>query len=243
LHLPEIGRDNVAPDLEISVFCRLDLPLVIRTSHLFEKSIDLKNDGHEKKQTLQRSDLCSSAVGDSGLPLKQNWRTNGFSVATFLPAVPQLSRYGSQRSHSAARTGNGEGQAHPSNRMHQTGIGSSTALIGSARLHCHMAYLFFFLLGIPFWLIPASWIFRSKLAAYPSNITWAALCFLAPFVIFTMGAISNSYVQHAFDSTASWPRSFGYFIVMVNLLAFFSPHFLQVMFYRLHTPSMTDSTR
>ena len=100
-----------------------------------------------------------------------------------------------------------------------------------------MSYTFFFLLGLPLWLIPVAYMLGHKTALLPQKTAWAAMTFLAPFLIFGLGAIGNVLIQQRFDHASSSVRAYGYLLVLVNILAFFSPFVLQVIFrtrYQTH---------
>ncbi len=93
-----------------------------------------------------------------------------------------------------------------------------------------MSYTFFFLLGIPFWLIPVAYMLRHPAALLPAKVGWAGMTFLAPFILFSIGAVGNLLIQQGGDDVSAGVRAFGYFVVLLNLLAFFSPFFLQALF-------------
>lgn len=99
-----------------------------------------------------------------------------------------------------------------------------------------MFYTLFFLLGLPLWLIPVSYMLGHKGALLPQKTAWAAMTFLAPFLIFGLGAIGNLVIQQRFDDASSGVRAYGYLMVLVNIFAFFSPFLMQVIFRtRYHT--------
>ena len=56
------------------------------------------------------------------------------------------------------------------------------------------------------------------------------MTFLVPFLIFGLGAIGILLIQQRFDDDSSGMRAYGYLLVLVNMLAFFSPFVLQVIF-------------
>ena len=93
-----------------------------------------------------------------------------------------------------------------------------------------MSYTFFFLLGIPLWLIPVSYMLRHKTARPQHKTAWAALTFLAPFLIFTVGALGHLVAQQRLEVDGSGLRAFGYFTVLLNVLAFVAPFILQIVF-------------
>ena len=93
-----------------------------------------------------------------------------------------------------------------------------------------MAYTFFFLLGIPFWLIPVANIFRQQAAPPPQKTAWAAIAFLAPFLIFGLGARGTLLLQQSAEPQSAVLRGYGYFTALLNVIAFFSPYFLQAAF-------------
>ena len=57
-----------------------------------------------------------------------------------------------------------------------------------------MSYTFFFLLGIPLWLIPVAYRLRHQPDLLPAKVGWAAMTFLTPFIIFSLGAAGNLLV-------------------------------------------------
>lgn len=93
-----------------------------------------------------------------------------------------------------------------------------------------MAYTFFFLMGIPFWLIPVAYILRRETVPRSQKNLWATMTFAAPFLIFSLGVIGNVIVQQQFGLESPRVRAFGYFIVLLNTLAFFSPLLLKAFF-------------
>ena len=58
-----------------------------------------------------------------------------------------------------------------------------------------MSYVFFFLLGIPIWLIPAGAMLRDRGVALNQRVIWAAMAFTFPFAIFGGGAIGQLLAQ------------------------------------------------
>ena len=109
-----------------------------------------------------------------------------------------------------------------------------------------MSYTLFFLFGLPLWLIPVAYILRNNVAQLPQKSAWAAMTFLAPFLIFSLGAVGNILVQQRFDGASSSARAYGYFIVLLNILAFFSPFVLQIIFrtrYGKHQGAAAPQTR
>ena len=93
-----------------------------------------------------------------------------------------------------------------------------------------MSYTFFFLLGIPAWLIPVAYMLRHKAARLECKTAWAAMTFLAPFLIFSLGAVGHLVAQQRLEVEGSGLRAFGYFTVLLNVLAFVSPFILQGIF-------------
>lgn len=96
-------------------------------------------------------------------------------------------------------------------------------LLGDFILALSMAYTFFFLLGIPFWLIASTRILRSS--AHPPGLkaAWAATAFFAPLVIFGLSSIAYTVIAQRLGETAAVTRGFGYFFIAVSFFAFFSP--------------------
>lgn len=97
-----------------------------------------------------------------------------------------------------------------------------------------MSYSFFFLLGIPFWLIPVAYLLRHPDALRPAKVAWAGATFLAPFAIFSVSAVGSLLVQQGANDANTSVRAFGYFVVLLHILAFFSPFVLQVLFRNLY---------
>lgn len=93
-----------------------------------------------------------------------------------------------------------------------------------------MSYTFFFLLGIPFWLIPVASILRDKTAPPPQKNAWASVALLAPFLIFGLGVVGQLLLQQRIDAESPVLRGFGYFTALLNIVSFFSPFFLQAIF-------------
>jgi hypothetical protein len=93
-----------------------------------------------------------------------------------------------------------------------------------------MAYTFFFLLGIPLWLIASAKLLGSDVNPPKVKWAWAALAFLTPILVFGMGAVAHVILQQRFGDEAAWLRGFGYFIVVLNLFAFFSSFAVQFIF-------------
>lgn len=106
-----------------------------------------------------------------------------------------------------------------------------------------MAYTFFFLLGIPLWLIASAKMMRIDVNPPTLKMAWAAVAFLAPLLIFGLGAVAKTLVQQRFGDTAAWPRSFGYFIVLVNIFAFFSPFAVQFAFHARYGTERSSAIR
>lgn len=65
-------------------------------------------------------------------------------------------------------------------------------------------------------------------------MAWAGATFLAPFAIFSMGAVGSLLVQQGANDVNASVRAFGYFVVLLNILAFFSPFVLLVLFRNLY---------
>jgi hypothetical protein len=86
-----------------------------------------------------------------------------------------------------------------------------------------MAYTFFFLLGIPLWLIASTRILRSNAHALGLKAAWAAVAFFAPLVIFGLASIAHTMIAQRLGETAALTRGFGYIFIAVSFLAFFSP--------------------
>ena len=97
-----------------------------------------------------------------------------------------------------------------------------------------MSYTLFFLLGIPVWLIPVAYMLRHKTARLQHKTAWAAATFLAPFLIFGLGAVGHLVAQQRLEVAGSGLRGFGYFAVLLNVLAFVSPFILQGIFRTRH---------
>ena len=93
-----------------------------------------------------------------------------------------------------------------------------------------MSYTFFFLLGIPAWLIPVAYMLCHKTARVQHKTAWAAVTYLAPFLIFGLGAVGYLVAQQRLDVEGSGLRAFGYFTVLLNVFAFVSPFILQGIF-------------
>ena len=66
-------------------------------------------------------------------------------------------------------------------------------------------------------------------ALRPAKVAWAGATFLAPFAIFSMGAVGSLLVQQGANDVNACVRAFGYFVVLLNILAFFSPFVLLVL--------------
>jgi len=106
-----------------------------------------------------------------------------------------------------------------------------------------MAYTFFFLMGIPFWLIPVAYILRHETAPLSQKNLWATMSFAAPVLIFSLGVVGNVMVQQQFGVESPRVRAFGYFIALLNTLAFFSPFFMKAFFrsrYAMHQRKGAD---
>lgn len=102
-----------------------------------------------------------------------------------------------------------------------------------------MTYTFFFLLGIPLWLIPVAYVLRHNTAPLLQKTSWATLTFAAPFLIFSLGVVGDVMVEQRFGMDSPRARGFGYFIAMLNTVAFFSPFILRAIFrsrYAVHQP-------
>ncbi len=100
-----------------------------------------------------------------------------------------------------------------------------------------MTYTFFFLLGIPFWLIASARVLSndSNPLSRPGHrpwrqLAWAALAFLAPLALLGVSGVAHLLIEQQFGDTATWTRGVGYFLVLLNLLAFFSPFAVAAMY-------------
>lgn len=96
-----------------------------------------------------------------------------------------------------------------------------------------MSYTVFFLLGIPFWLIASARVLRaSRIDTNRPRLkfVWAALAFFVPLVIFGLGSIAHVLIERQVGELAAWTRGFGYFLIVVNLFAFFSAFVVSSMF-------------
>ncbi len=100
-----------------------------------------------------------------------------------------------------------------------------------------MTYTFFFLLGIPFWLIASARVLRSD--SVPSarqgnrpwrQLAWAGLAFFAPLALLGLSSVAHLLMERQFGDTATWTRGVGYFLVLVNLFAFFSPFLVSALY-------------
>ena len=106
-----------------------------------------------------------------------------------------------------------------------------------------MTYTFFFLVGIPCWLIPVAYILRHETVPLAQKNLWATMTFAAPFLIFGLGVVGNVIVQQQFGAESPRVRGFGYFLALLNTLAFFSPFLLKAFFrsrYAMHQRKGTD---
>lgn len=99
-----------------------------------------------------------------------------------------------------------------------------------------MTYTIFFLIGIPLWAIPVAYILRHKEALLLQKSLWAAMSFAAPFLIFSLGVVGDVVVQQHFGAESPRVRAFGYFIVLLNTLAFFSSFIVKAMFSSRYSP-------
>ncbi|MBC7939307.1 MAG: hypothetical protein H7Z19_06000, partial [Chitinophagaceae bacterium] len=93
-----------------------------------------------------------------------------------------------------------------------------------------MTYTIFFLIGIPLWLIPVAYILRHETPLLSQKSLWATMTFAAPFLIFSIGAVGDVVVQQQFGAESPRVRAFGYFVVLLNTLAFLSPFILKAIF-------------
>ena len=75
---------------------------------------------------------------------------------------------------------------------------------------------------------------RHPAAPRPAKVAWAGATFLAPFAIFSVGAVGSLLVQQGSSDVNASVRAFGYFVVLLNIFAFFSPFVLQVLFRNLY---------
>ena len=111
------------------------------------------------------------------------------------------------------------------------GPGTAIALLlDKFNLALLMAYTFFFLLGIPFWLIASTRILRSESHHRNLKIVWAAIAFFAPLVIFGLASIAYTVIAQRLGETAALTRGFGYFFIAVSFCAFFSPFAVSSIF-------------
>ncbi len=97
-----------------------------------------------------------------------------------------------------------------------------------------MAYTFFFLLGIPFWLIASTRILRSDAPRLGLKAAWAAIAFFVPLVIFGVASIAHTMIAQRLGETAALTRGFGYIFIAVSFLAFFSPFAVSSTFKSLY---------
>lgn len=117
-----------------------------------------------------------------------------------------------------------------------------------------MIYIFFFLLGIPLWLVACSRLLRNDAIRAVSNsnrnsngfgnlpwrnLVWAGAAFLAPLALLGLSGIAQVLMAQQMGEPASWMRGVGYFLVVVNLLAFFSP-FVVVFAFESRNRAQSD---
>lgn len=79
-------------------------------------------------------------------------------------------------------------------------------------------------------MIPVTYMLSHKAALLYQKTAWAAMTFLAPFLLFGLGAMGNVLVHQRFEAEGSGARAFGYLIVLLNILAFLVPFALQAIF-------------
>ena len=106
-----------------------------------------------------------------------------------------------------------------------------------------MGYTIFFLLGIPLWLIASAKVFRSPGERPVRKIAWAAGAFFAPLAIFGLASLVHVMIQHQWGETAAWVRGLGYFLIAVNLFAFFSPFAVSFLYESLYGTSHRQTSR
>lgn len=94
----------------------------------------------------------------------------------------------------------------------------------------YTAYIFFYLLGIPLWLVPPILIARSKAEAPASKGRWVMFALVSPILIIAVGALALTLLTQKFGVSTVWAGNFGLFSFGVNLLGFFAPVCLLYLF-------------
>lgn len=79
-------------------------------------------------------------------------------------------------------------------------------------------------------MIPASAMLRRAGVVLKQRVAWAATAFIFPFAIFGGGAIGQLLAQQRLAPDAPGLRAIGYFVVLLNVVAFVSPFVLQLAF-------------